>query len=224
MRVARAWLLHVHRHEWRPVDARPIQRFHQQSKLRRPSGKRRAHVSRQPAHRGRQRPYRRHHRRQDYSMKPFTNFESRVVLLPFNNIDTDQIIPARFLKTTSKLGLDKQLFYDWRYDAHGDPKPDFILNQPGVQGAQVLLAGDNFGCGSSREHAPWALTQFGFRAVLSTSFADIFQQNSLKNSLLPIVVPAGVHAALFAAVEKDPELGIKVDLAAQTLTLPDGQA
>ena len=95
------------------------------------------------------------------------------------------------MKTTSKLGLDKQLFYDWRYDAQGNPRPDFILNQPGVQGAQVLLAGDNFGCGSSREHAPWALTQFGFRAVLSTSFADIFRQNSLKNSLLPIVVPAG---------------------------------
>jgi len=157
-------------------------------------------------------------------MKPFTNFESRVVLFPFNNIDTDQIIPARFLKTTSKLGLDKQLFYDWRYDAQGDPKPDFILNQPGVQGAQVLLAGDNFGCGSSREHAPWALTQFGFRAVLSTSFADIFRQNSLKNSLLPIVVPADVHAALFAAVAADPKATVKIDLVKQTLTTPDGRA
>jgi 3-isopropylmalate/(R)-2-methylmalate dehydratase small subunit len=98
-------------------------------------------------------------------MKPFTNFESRVVPLPINNIDTDQIIPARFLKTTSKQGLDRQLFNDWRYDAQGNPKPDFILNQPRGQNAQVLLAGDNFGCGSSREHAPWALTQFGFRAV-----------------------------------------------------------
>jgi 3-isopropylmalate/(R)-2-methylmalate dehydratase small subunit len=157
-------------------------------------------------------------------MKPFTNFESRVVLFPFNNIDTDQIIPARFLKTTSKLGLDKNLFYDWRYDAQGNPKPDFILNQPSVQGAQVLLAGDNFGCGSSREHAPWALTQFGFRAVLSTSFADIFRQNSLKNSLLPIVIPPDVHAALFAAVAADPDATVRIDLVQQTLTTPDGRA
>jgi 3-isopropylmalate/(R)-2-methylmalate dehydratase small subunit len=157
-------------------------------------------------------------------MNPFTNFESRVIAFPINNIDTDQIIPARFLKTTSKLGLDKQVFYDWRYDAQGNPKPDFILNQPGVQGAQVLLAGDNFGCGSSREHAPWALTQFGFRAVLSTSFADIFRQNSLKNSLLPIVVPADVHAALFAAVAADPNATVKIDLVKQTLTTPDGRA
>jgi 3-isopropylmalate/(R)-2-methylmalate dehydratase small subunit len=157
-------------------------------------------------------------------MKPFTNFESRVVLFPFNNIDTDQIIPARFLKTTSKLGLDKNLFYDWRYDAQGNPNSDFILNQPSVQGAQVLLAGDNFGCGSSREHAPWALTQFGFRAVLSTSFADIFRQNSLKNSLLPIVIPPDVHAALFAAVAGEPNVTVKIDLVKQTLTTPDGRA
>jgi 3-isopropylmalate/(R)-2-methylmalate dehydratase small subunit len=157
-------------------------------------------------------------------MKPYTNFESRMIAFPINNIDTDQIIPARFLKTTSKLGLDKNLFYDWRYDAQGNPKPDFILNQPGVEGAQVLLAGDNFGCGSSREHAPWALTQFGFRAVVSTSFADIFRQNSLKNSLLPIVVPPAVHAALFAAVAADPNAAVKIDLAKQTLTTPDGRA
>jgi 3-isopropylmalate/(R)-2-methylmalate dehydratase small subunit len=157
-------------------------------------------------------------------MKPFTNFESRVVPLPINNVDTDQIIPARFLKTTSKQGLDEQLFCDWRYDEQGRPKPDFILNQPRARGAEILLAGDNFGCGSSREHAPWALTQFGFRAVISTSFADIFRNNSLKNSLLPIVVPAEVSQALFAALEKDADLRIKVDLAAQTLTLPDGRA
>ena len=138
-------------------------------------------------------------------MKPFTNFESRVVPLPINNIDTDQIIPARFLKTTSKQGLDRQLFNDWRYDAQGNPKPDFILNTPRGQNAQVLLAGDNFGCGSSREHAPWALTQFGFRAVISTSFADIFKQNSLKNSLLPIIVPPDVHAELFAAIDQEPD-------------------
>ena len=155
-------------------------------------------------------------------MKPFTNFESRMVPLPINNIDTDQIIPARFLKTTSKQGLDKQLFNDWRYDAEGNPKPDFILNQPRAQGAQVLLAGDNFGCGSSREHAPWALTQFGFRAVISTSFADIFKQNSLKNSLLPIVVPPDVHAELFAAVADDPDAKVKIDLPTQTLTTPVG--
>jgi 3-isopropylmalate/(R)-2-methylmalate dehydratase small subunit len=156
-------------------------------------------------------------------MKPFVNFESRVVALPVNNIDTDQIIPARFLKTTSKAGLGDKLFNDWRYDAQGNPKPDFVLNQPAAKGAQVLLAGDNFGCGSSREHAPWALTQFGFRAVISTSFADIFKQNSLKNSLLPIVVPADVHAALFKAVEKDPNAAVKIDLANQTLTTPDGR-
>ena len=156
-------------------------------------------------------------------MKPFTNFQSRVLPLPINNIDTDQIIPARFLKTTSKQGLDKQLFNDWRYDAQGNPRPEFILNQPGSQGVQVLLAGDNFGCGSSREHAPWALTQWGFRAVISTSFADIFKQNSLKNSLLPIVVPADVHAELFASVEKNPDATVKIDLRNQTLTTPAGR-
>jgi 3-isopropylmalate/(R)-2-methylmalate dehydratase small subunit len=157
-------------------------------------------------------------------MKAFTNFESRVVPLPINNVDTDQIIPARFLKTTSKQGLDRQLFFDWRYDEQGQPKADFVLNQPRVKGAEILLAGDNFGCGSSREHAPWALTQFGFRAVISTSFADIFQNNALKNSLLPIAVPPDVHQALFRAIEKDPNARVKVNLAAQTLTLPDGKA
>jgi len=157
-------------------------------------------------------------------MKAFTNFESRVVPLPINNVDTDQIIPARFLKTTSKQGLDQQLFFDWRYDEQGRPKADFVLNQPRIKGAEILLAGDNFGCGSSREHAPWALTQFGFRAVISTSFADIFQNNALKNSLLPIAVAPDVHQALFRAVEKDPSARVKVNLAAQTLTLPDGKA
>ena len=153
-------------------------------------------------------------------MKPFTNFESRYVRLPITNIDTDQIIPARFLKTTSKVGLDKQLFNDWRYDAQGNPNPDFVLNQPEAQGAQVLLAGDNFGCGSSREHAPWALTQFGFRAVISTSFADIFKQNSLKNSLLPIVVPSDAHVELFAAPA---DATVQIDLANQTLATPSGR-
>ncbi|MDQ2900267.1 MAG: 3-isopropylmalate dehydratase small subunit, partial [Acidobacteriota bacterium] len=138
--------------------------------------------------------------------------------------DTDQIIPARFLKTTSKEGLDKQLFFDWRYDAQGNPKPDFILNQAEWKDAQILLAGDNFGCGSSREHAPWALTQFGFRAVISTSFADIFKQNSLKNSLLPIVAPADIHKELFAMVARDPQTRVSIDLAAQKVILPDGRA
>jgi 3-isopropylmalate/(R)-2-methylmalate dehydratase small subunit len=157
-------------------------------------------------------------------MKPFTDFESRMVPLPFNNVDTDQIIPARFLKTTSKQGLDQQLFFDWRYDERGQPKADFVLNQPQVKGVEILLAGDNFGCGSSREHAPWALTQFGFRAVISTSFADIFRNNALKNSLLPIAVAPDVHQALFRAIEKDAEVRVRIDLAAQTLTLPDGKA
>ena len=154
-------------------------------------------------------------------MKKFTQFQSRLLPFPIDNIDTDQIIPARFLKTITKEGLDKQLFNDWRYDAEGNPKPDFILNQPRAKGVEILLAGDNFGCGSSREHAPWALTQFGFRAVISTSFADIFKGNSLKNSLLPIVVSPDVHAELFAL---DPEAKVTIDLASQTLTLPSGRA
>ncbi len=153
-------------------------------------------------------------------MKKFTKIESPLVVLPVDNIDTDQIIPARFLKTISKAGLDAQLFYDWRYEADGTPKADFVLNKPESKQAQVLLAGDNFGCGSSREHAPWALTQYGFRAVISTSFADIFKQNSMKNSLLPVVVPRDVHAWLFA----NPASKVTVDLAAQTLTLADGKA
>lgn len=153
----------------------------------------------------------------------FENLESRMVPIAMNNIDTDQIIPARFLKTTSKEGLGDNLFCDWRYDRQGNPNPDFILNQPRTRGAQVLLAGDNFGCGSSREHAPWALTQYGFRAVISTSFADIFRGNSLKNGLLPVIVPADVHAELFAAVERDPNATVKIDLPNQTLTTPGGE-
>jgi 3-isopropylmalate/(R)-2-methylmalate dehydratase small subunit len=157
-------------------------------------------------------------------MEKFTQFSSRLAPLPIDNIDTDQIIPARFLKTTSKAGLEDNLFCDWRYDAQGSPKPDFILNRPEGHAAQVLLAGDNFGCGSSREHAPWALTQFGFKAVISTSFADIFRGNSLKNSLLPIIVPPEAHKALFAALEKDPAATVTVDLVEKKLTLPDGSS
>jgi 3-isopropylmalate/(R)-2-methylmalate dehydratase small subunit len=153
----------------------------------------------------------------------FQNLESRMAPLPERNVDTDQIIPARFLKTISKLGLGQNLFCDWRYDAQGRPKLDFILNHPSVQGAQVLLAGDNFGCGSSREHAPWALLQHGFRAVISTSFADIYKANSLKNGLLPVIVPPDVHAELFAAVSKDPNATVQIDLPNQTLTIPGGR-
>jgi 3-isopropylmalate/(R)-2-methylmalate dehydratase small subunit len=154
-------------------------------------------------------------------MDKFTTFTSRLAPLPIDNVDTDQIIPARFLKTISKAGLGDQLFYDWRYDAEGKPKPEFLLNRPEGRAAQVLLAGDNFGCGSSREHAPWALTQYGFRAVISTSFADIFRGNSLKNSFLPIVVPSDAHKALFAAVSVNPAATVTIDLARQQLTLPD---
>lgn len=155
-------------------------------------------------------------------MEKFTKFTSKLAPLPFDNIDTDQIIPARFLKTISRAGLENVLFFDWRYDSEGRPKPDFILNKPEGRVARVLLAGDNFGCGSSREHAPWALTQYGFRAVISTSFADIFRGNALKNSLLPIVVSRDVHKALFEAVAADPEATVTVDLAEQKLVLPNG--
>jgi 3-isopropylmalate/(R)-2-methylmalate dehydratase small subunit len=155
-------------------------------------------------------------------MEKVITFTSRLTAMPIDNIDTDQIIPARFLKTISKVGLGDQLFYDWRYDASGNPKPDFILNKPEAKQAQILLAGDNFGCGSSREHAPWALTQYGFRAVISTSFADIFRGNAVKNSLLPIIIPAEAHKALFAALEADPNAQVTVDLAQKKLTLPNG--
>ncbi|MCX6634973.1 MAG: 3-isopropylmalate dehydratase small subunit, partial [Acidobacteria bacterium] len=156
-------------------------------------------------------------------MTKFTSFSSRVIWMQIDNVDTDQIIPARFLKTISKEGFGDQLFYDWRYDAQGQPRADFVLNHPLAKGVQILLAGDNFGCGSSREHAPWALTQFGFRAVISTSFADIFKQNALKNSLLPIVVSPDVHELLRQMVAENPFLKLRVDLAAQRLMLPSGQ-
>ncbi len=156
-------------------------------------------------------------------MKRFEKLRSRMVALPVDNIDTDQIIPARFLKTVTKEGLGAQLFYDWRYDAEGRPRPDFILNQPRAQGAQILLAGDNFGCGSSREHAPWALMDFGFRVIISTSFADIFRQNALKNGLLPLIVPREIHAELLRLAREQPETELEVDLASQSLVLPGGR-
>jgi 3-isopropylmalate/(R)-2-methylmalate dehydratase small subunit len=157
-------------------------------------------------------------------MEPFTTLISRVVVLPNENIDTDQIIPARFLKATDKAGMGDNLFADWRYDRDGNPKPDFVLNRPESQGCRVLLAGDNFGCGSSREHAPWALMGYGFQAVISTSFADIFRNNSLKNGLLPIIVDAATHRRLLDQLAADPAGPVMVDLASQTLRLPDGSA
>ena len=157
-------------------------------------------------------------------MEKFHTFTSRIAPLAIENIDTDQIIPARFLKTTSKAGLGDQLFHDWRYDHAGQPKDDFILNRKEGRAANILLAGDNFGCGSSREHAPWALSQYGFRAVISTSFADIFRGNALKNSLLPIVVTPEAHKALFAELEGNPEATVTIDLKNEALTLPDGSS
>jgi 3-isopropylmalate/(R)-2-methylmalate dehydratase small subunit len=158
-------------------------------------------------------------------MDKVTTITSRTVVLPVENVDTDQIIPARFLKATSKVGLGTKLFADWRFDAAGQPKPDFILNRPEAQGEKegaprptVLVAGDNFGCGSSREHAPWALHDFGFRAVVSTSIADIFRNNALKNGIVPVVVPPSVHAKLLA----DPGGEVTISVADQSLTLRDG--
>lgn len=156
-------------------------------------------------------------------MAQFTQLTSRIIPLPINDIDTDQIIPARFLKAISKEGMGNNLFADWRYNADGSPKKDFVLNKDKYKGAQILLAGDNFGCGSSREHAPWALTGYGFRAVISTSFADIFRNNALKNGLLPIIVDAETHRDLFDLAEESPRADIAVDLAAQTVTLPNGK-
>jgi 3-isopropylmalate/(R)-2-methylmalate dehydratase small subunit len=151
-------------------------------------------------------------------MEPIRTIRSRTVVLAASNVDTDQIIPARFLKVTDKKGLGKALFSDWRYGEGGVPKPDFVLNRPEAQGCQILVAGDNFGCGSSREHAPWALVDAGFRAVVSTSIADIFRNNALKNGLVPVVVPAEAHAKLLAS----PGAEVTVDLEARTLSLPGG--
>ena len=153
-------------------------------------------------------------------MEAFQSITSRTAVLPRNDVDTDQIIPARFLRTTSKEGLGQQLFADWRYKADGSPDPAFVLNQPEAAGCKVLVAGDNFGCGSSREHAPWALTDFGIRAVVSTSFADIFRSNSLKNGLVPVIVDAGTLAWLTA----NPGVEVTVDLATTSLRLPDGRS
>jgi 3-isopropylmalate/(R)-2-methylmalate dehydratase small subunit len=153
-------------------------------------------------------------------MPAVTHIRSKTVVIASSNIDTDQIIPARFLTSTSKAGFGKHLFADWRYDPEGSAKPDFVLNTPAAQGARILVAGRNFGCGSSREHAPWALQDYGFQAVISTEFADIFRTNCLKNGLLPVLVDEQTHAWLLS----NPGAEINIDVATTTLTLPDGRS
>jgi 3-isopropylmalate/(R)-2-methylmalate dehydratase small subunit len=151
-------------------------------------------------------------------MKPLTHIHSRTLVLPHENIDTDRIIPARFLTTTQRDGLGKALFHDWRYRADGSPDPEFALNKPEARGCEILVAGRNFGCGSSREHAPWALTDFGFRAVLSSEIADIFRGNALKNGLLAVVLSASEHRYLL----EHPGIELAIDVAEGFIELPDG--
>jgi 3-isopropylmalate/(R)-2-methylmalate dehydratase small subunit len=151
----------------------------------------------------------------------YESFTSRVVPLPAENVDTDQIVPARYLKITDKDGLSEALFHDWRFESDGSPKdPPFVLDRPEMAGRRILLAGDNFGCGSSREHAPWALVSWGIQAVITTSCADIFRGNSLKNGLLPILVDGERQAQLFELVARDPDVELTVDLEAQVVHLP----
>ena len=152
-------------------------------------------------------------------MNPITSIRSTTLVLPQENIDTDQIIPARFLTTTERTGLGRAAFHDWRHDADGTLRADALLNQPEARSHAILVAGRNFGCGSSREHAPWALLDHGFRAVVSTEIADIFRNNSLKNGLLPVVVDEATHAWLIA----NPGVEVEIDLPATTLRLPDGK-
>lgn len=156
-------------------------------------------------------------------MEPIKAFTGKIAPLPINDIDTDQIIPARFLKTTDKNGLGKQAFFDWRYNADGSDNPDFVLNKPEYQETTILVAGDNFGCGSSREHAPWALVGMGLKAVISTDFADIFRNNALKNGLLPVIVDEETQQQLISLAEEEPTTEVTVDLESQTVTLPDGR-
>jgi len=155
-------------------------------------------------------------------MAKFTTLTSHAVPLPAENVDTDQIIPARFLKVTEKHGLGESLFCDWRYLKDGSANPEFVLNEAASQGAQILVAGNNFGSGSSREHAPWALVGWGFRAIICTGFADIFQSNSLKNGLLPVEVSADVYKALMEAIQLDRSTKITIDLPTQSVTGIDG--
>ncbi|MEE8542349.1 MAG: 3-isopropylmalate dehydratase small subunit [Gammaproteobacteria bacterium] len=150
-------------------------------------------------------------------MKPVTRISSRTVVLALDDVDTDQIIPARFLTTTVSQGLGQHLFTDWRYEADGSEKPDFVLNQPGVAGARVLVAGRNFGCGSSREHAPWALLDYGFEVVISTEIADIFFNNALKNGLIPVIVAEETHRWLL----DHPGVEVSIDIDALELVMPE---
>ena len=152
-------------------------------------------------------------------MEPIRSLRSRSVVMARSNIDTDQIIPARFLTTTTQSGLGLHLFADWRYDASGQPRPEFELNRPEAAGCEILVAGRNLGCGSSREHAPWALIDYGFRAVISSEIADIFRSNALKNGLLPVVVDAATHAWLLA----NPGALLTLDVERGELALPDGR-
>ena len=155
--------------------------------------------------------------------EPYTMFTSKIVPLDAENVDTDQVVPARYLKVTDKAGLADALFRDWRFEEDGSLKdPRFILDQPGMAGRKILLVGDNFGAGSSREHAPWALTSWGVRAILSTSYADIFQNNSLKNGLLPIVVSPEIHQRLWQLLADDADAELTIDLAEEGILLPDG--
>jgi len=155
--------------------------------------------------------------------EPFRQFTSRVVPLGAENVDTDQVVPARYLKVTDKAGLADALFRDWRFNEDGTLRePRFVLDRPGMAGRGILLVGDNFGAGSSREHAPWALAAWGIRAILSTSFADIFRSNALKNGVLPVVVDAATHARLFDLLAGDPDAQLTVDLAEEGILLPDG--
>ena len=156
-------------------------------------------------------------------MAELTHLTSRLAPLPIDNVDTDQIIPASYLKVIDKSGLGEGLFSRWRQGEDGEPDPDFVLNRSEYEGAQVLLAGDNFGCGSSREHAPWALLDYGFKAVVSTRFADIFSNNAVKNGLLLVPVEKQVQDRLFKAVSDDPSCEVHIDLAAQSLRLPGGE-
>ncbi len=157
-------------------------------------------------------------------MEPLKTFTATLAPLPMNDIDTDQIIPARFLKVTDKNGLGEACFSDWRYENDGSPKPDFVLNRPEYREAGVLIGGHNFGCGSSREHAPWALMGAGFKAVVSTYFADIFRSNSLKNGLLPIVVDEETHQQLISLASEEPTTSVTVSLEDEQIILPDGRA
>lgn len=157
-------------------------------------------------------------------MKPFTTLTSKIIPLPHRNVDTDQIIPARYLKVTDKAGLAEGLFFDWRYQADGTENPNFVMNQPEYQNAKILLAGDNFGCGSSREHAPWALTGWGIRVIISTSFADIFRNNALKNGLLPVIVDEATHQSLFDLTLEAPQAEITINLENLSVALPDGSS